>query len=256
MIRIVGVTLALAALGACAPTVPNSGAGVGFDNSLDAQRAREAALAGRTQPVLPAATAISDEPLPPGPGIRQPAQTSGPLTALPQSAPSNGDVILEAAASLEQTQANSGVVPLQASPDNAAPVILDNPGISDENDFEAVSRRESIESDAQRIAQVRSQYEVVQPTAVPSRDGVSQPNIVQYALQTTHQRGVRVYNRVGVNLAARAQRNCAGYPSADQAQIDFLESGGPTRDRKGLDPDGDGFACNWDPAPFRSAVRN
>ena len=31
----------------------------------------------------------------------------------------------------------------------------------------------------------------------------------------------------------------------------FLEAGGPKRDRKGLDPDGDGFACAWDPRPFR-----
>ena len=28
------------------------------------------------------------------------------------------------------------------------------------------------------------------------------------------------------------------------------------RDRMGLDPDGDGFACAWDPAPFRLARQN
>lgn len=57
-------------------------------------------------------------------------------------------------------------------------------------------------------------------------------------------------------MQAKAQRNCAGYASPDQAQIDFLANGGPQRDRKGLDPDGDGFACGWDPSPFRSAVGN
>ena len=46
----------------------------------------------------------------------------------------------------------------------------------------------------------------------------------------------------------------AKYP-ADQAQSAFLDSGGPEKDRKGLDPDGDGFACGWDPTPFRNAVR-
>jgi hypothetical protein len=40
------------------------------------------------------------------------------------------------------------------------------------------------------------------------------------------------------------------------AQIAFLERGGPKRDTLGLDPDGDGFACYWDPAPFRKAVSN
>ena len=34
-----------------------------------------------------------------------------------------------------------------------------------------------------------------------------------------------------------------------------LERGGPQRDRLGVDPDGDGFACSWNPTPFR-AVQN
>ena len=54
--------------------------------------------------------------------------------------------------------------------------------------------------------------------------------------------------------AEKAIRACAAYSSPDRAQEDFLASGGPERDRKSLDPDGDGFACAWDPAPFR-AVR-
>jgi hypothetical protein len=29
-----------------------------------------------------------------------------------------------------------------------------------------------------------------------------------------------------------------------------LARGGPDKDPRGLDPDGDGFACGWDPAPF------
>ena len=61
---------------------------------------------------------------------------------------------------------------------------------------------------------------------------------------------------IGLNCAGRTQRGCAVYRSPDQAQIDFRASGGPQRDRKGLDPDGDGYACAWDPAPFRAAVRN
>ena len=50
------------------------------------------------------------------------------------------------------------------------------------------------------------------------------------------------------------QRNCADYRTPDEAQRDFLTRGGPERDSRGLDPDGDGFACGWDPAPFRAAV--
>jgi len=148
-------------------------------------------------------------------------------------------------------RANSGQAVLNASPTNAAPVILNNPGISDENNFDAVASRESIESDAARIAANRQQYEVIQPTALPSRSGNTQPNVVQYALQTNHPKGTRVYRRLSIASASKYQRNCAQYSSSDEAQIDFLAFGGPERDRKGLDPDGDGFACGWDPAPFR-----
>ncbi|MEO0632844.1 MAG: hypothetical protein AAFY52_01760 [Pseudomonadota bacterium] len=151
--------------------------------------------------------------------------------------------------------ANSGRQVVNASPSNAAPVILNNPGISDENDFDAVSSRRSIETDAARLAQRQQQYQVVQPTALPSRANAG-PNIVQYALQTQHARGTRVYRRISVASSAKFRRNCAAYSSADEAQIDFLSNGGPRRDRKGLDPDGDGFACAWDPAPFRRAAGN
>ena len=32
--------------------------------------------------------------------------------------------------------------------------------------------------------------------------------------------------------------------------------GGPKVDPKGIDPDGDGFACYWDPKPFRSVLKD
>ena len=91
---------------------------------------------------------------------------------------------------------------------------------------------------------------VIQPTALPTRSQ-SGPNIVEFALSSTNQKGESVYRRSGLSGEARALRNCSEYASADLAQQDFLRRGGPRRDRLGLDPDGDGFACAWDPAPFR-----
>ncbi len=259
--RLAFTAFALVTLSACAE-VPDSAAGVGFNNSLNDQRARQAVLDQQVSSPVPTG-AISSETT----AARVPVQTvaSGSLPApapvasaqsLSPAAPAQQDAILAAAASLEQTQSNSGIAPVQASPSNPAPQIVDNPTISDENDFQAVSLRESIQSDAQRIEQNRAQYQVVQPTAVPSRDGAAQPNIVQYALETRHPKGVRVYSRVGLNLTARSRRNCAAFASADLAQIEFLANGGPRRDRQSLDPDGDGYACGWDPAPFRTAVQN
>ena len=100
------------------------------------------------------------------------------------------------------------------------------------------------------MARIRQQYEVAAVEALPGRTD-SGPNIVQYALSTNHPVGTQVYRRIGLNKESKFLRNCAQYPSPDMAQIDFLEKGGPDRDKLGLDPDGDGYACGWDPAPFR-----
>lgn len=263
-------------LAACSPQIPDSAAGVGFGPSPE-QAAREAALSGETvngDPLIPP-SAVSSETLPAGSsqvgipaqqdGLFSNAQTTAPTVAT--TVPASGavassssltaqDIANETQAALAAASQNSGVAPLQASPSNPAPQVLNNPSLSDEQDFAAVSSRQTIESDAQRIAQNRAQYQLITPTAIPERQGDGQPNIVSYALRTTNPKGVQIYSRAGFNLQAKSQRNCAGFASADQAQIEFLANGGPERDRKSLDPDGDGYACAWDPAPFRRAVQN
>lgn len=252
MMRIGLAAATLAALSACAPGLPMGETGVGFDTSLEAQRAREAALAGQTRTIAPPPN-ISGERLTAAPGAPLSALPAQPLNAA--SAEPANDAILAAAASLNEPAAGAAVPLTPAvTPSQAAPTA-NNPSLSDENDFEAVSQRESIASDAERIERNSAVYTQIQPTALPQRTGAG-PNIVQYALETRHMPGTRLYARSGLNLEARAQRACASYPSADQAQIDFLASGGPDRDRKGVDPDGDGFACTWDPRPFRAAVSN
>lgn len=127
-------------------------------------------------------------------------------------------------------------------------------GLSAEQDFDAVSGQRDIEDDAARIAAARAQYRVIQPGALPVRPGTNVPNIVEYAVRTNNPVGVQIYARSGFSTQNRFLRNCAGYASPDLAQEDFLSRGGPERDRRGIDPDGDGFACGWDPRPFRRAV--
>jgi hypothetical protein len=127
--------------------------------------------------------------------------------------------------------------------------------ISDEQDFAAVSQRETIESDKERIARNRAQYQIDQPTALPQRAGDTGPNIVQFAISANNPRGTQVYKRSALRLNSYNSA-CAKFASPDLAQEAFLAAGGPAKDRKGLDPDGDGYACGWDPAPFRAAVQN
>lgn len=216
MMRFAFSFVALAALTACSPQVPNSAAGVGFGDYDSYEAQREAQLSGAPTP-----------------------QT----TVLPPE--STGVPTADAATATTAPAAISPVAP--------ARVASNNPDISDEQDFGAVSGRESIESDAARLAALREQYQVVEPTALPSRSGSGGPNIVEYALSSTNVPGQSVYRR-SVLRVTDFNRNCVRYTSSDKAQEAFLKSGGPERDKLNLDPDGDGFACDWDPTPFRRAV--
>ncbi|MBZ5738731.1 excalibur calcium-binding domain-containing protein [Nocardioides mangrovi] len=49
---------------------------------------------------------------------------------------------------------------------------------------------------------------------------------------------------------AIADRDCGDFPSQRAAQIFFLNHGGPQSDPHGLDSDGDGIACESNPAPY------
>ncbi|MBJ3763894.1 hypothetical protein ILP92_14165 [Maribius pontilimi] len=245
--------LGMLAVAACTPALPESGAtldgrpanigqGVGFGSyqGYEAARiARERELQGgsTSQPIVPTRPVISSEELSAA-GLPSGGNGSGGLPPV--------DTV-GAGAPLDAR----GPVATQSSP--ATPVSVNNPGISDEQSFEAVSSRESIESDAERLERQAQAYRVIQPTAVPTRSGASGPNIVQYALSTTNARGQSIYRRSGISLQSRSVRACQRYPSPDLAQEAFLERGGPEKDSLNLDPDGDGFACSWDPAPFRAA---
>lgn len=89
---------------------------------------------------------------------------------------------------------------------------------------------------------------------VPSRPSDTGPSVVGFALATSHPVGQAVYPRANAS-SERAVRGCDRYNSDDLAQAAFLNSGGPDRDTQGIDPDGDGYACGWDPERFRKAVQ-
>ncbi len=246
---------AVLVLSACASRpVPDSGAGVGFGDyqEYEIQRARrEAELRGD----IPSGPVVA-------PGTDPLGGNEGFVTTndLNQAGIGDDEVVTEARTPTrppsDEAIANGRSGFVEASPANDAPEVFNNPGISDEQDFTAVSSRESIESDAARRQQQQAAYQVVTPTAVPERSGRAGPNIVQYALEAPNAKGQEWYSRSLLSGQNRFQRNCAKYANPDAAQRDFLARGGPERDRLGLDPDGDGFACGWDPAPFRLAAQS
>lgn len=230
---------AVCVLAACSAPVPdsnpNAGRGVGFsgyERYAAEQAARDAALERSRASAVPDEQMIASETL----GVLNATRTTA-AAPLPAEQPAPAAVAAPA--------------PVAAAP--VAATDVNNPGISDEQNFDAVASRETIESDKERLARQREAFEVVQPEAVPDRPGSTGPNIVAYALSTTNDVGQPVYRRSGTTSDSKFQRACARYTTSDQAQAAFLNSGGPRNDRQGLDPDGDGFACYWDPAPFRAA---
>ena len=229
------VILALFGMAACTSQVPDSGAGVGFQDYNSYLRDR----AGSAQPAPDAAvsTGFSTDSaaaaLDRADGIAPPA----PVAPL---APVGGN------------RARGGAP--EGIKEEAGEVAYATGAVSDEQDFAAVSARETIESDKARIEANRSQYTVIQPGALPQRQGDSGPSIVEFALATNNAPGTPLYTRSKMRINS-ADAACAKFGSPDVAQEAFLAAGGPDRDRKGLDPDGDGFACSWDPRPFRTALQ-
>ena len=210
--------VAVLALAACGSTVPdsnpNAGGGVGF-GSYDSYEAQRAARDAQLETGL---SPIAGEEM----------------------------VIAQDTLNVLAETGTTTVAATQAGGNNAS--------ISDEQNFDAVASRESIESDRERLAAQRQTFAMAEPEAVPDRpSGRAAPNIVSYALATNNPVGRPVYDRSSRYKEDRYRRNCAEFASPDQAQAAFLAAGGPERDRRGLDPDGDGFACFWDPTPFRSA---
>lgn len=216
--RILAMTgLMVLLLGACA-SQPEDARGVGFgdynDHLAQERAAREAALSGSAQP-----------------------------TVLPPAREGQTDIATLAAGAIDEAEATP---PAPATgPSHSS--------ISDEQDFEAVAGRESIESDAERLRRMQEQRVEIAPTAVPDRPDATGPNIIEYALSTTTPVGQQVYRRSPFGQG-RHDRNCLAYRSDDLAQEAFLTMGGPQRDRQALDPDGDGYACGWDPAVYRNAA--
>ncbi|SPH17310.1 hypothetical protein DEA8626_00828 [Defluviimonas aquaemixtae] len=251
--RIILPCLTLVFLAACQPPIPDSrSSGVGFESYGEYQRRRVAEQQARGP--QPATVQTVQGPVQ-NPALPFPPPST-PITGAPTAAELAAAGVRGAAqiapAPVPQPLPQTAQASAPAQAATTAPVS--NAGISDEQDFQAVSSRESIESDRERIAQNRAQYQQIQPTELPQRTRTIAPEIIQYAINAPNRLGQPIYKRSGLTLS-NFDRSCARYATPEAAQAAFLRSGGPKRDPKNLDPDGDGFACYWDPTPYQT-VRN
>ncbi|MCR9069272.1 MAG: hypothetical protein NXH79_10555 [Rhodobacteraceae bacterium] len=270
---------ALLVVAACVQTPNDVAEGVGFQD-YQAYQARRAMLRGET--LTPPETVR-----PPSPVVASPVLTTGvrpvapAASAAPAVAPATDPLAAIAANAIAEAEAgtptaasrsaaptavalasapapsSSPAAPPAPATASAAPPAATprgNAGISDEQNFDAVAARETIESDAERLARMQAERVEVAPTALPTRSGDT-PSIVAFALETTHPVGTRLYSRNPLNRGRQAEA-CRAFRAPDLAQEWFLANGGPARDRRALDPDGDGFACDWNPEIYRAAARS
>ncbi len=184
----------------------------------------------------------------------------GALVACNHVTPDDGAVVERLNTSEETTEveAEEGTETAEETgeEDETQVVVInnDNPTISDTQNFGATTERMTIEDDKALLEAQREKFKVIEPTALPTRKKKS-ANVVEYALSTTNEVGVKKYRRSNPLGKTLAKRNCAKFRLADDAQAAFLKAGGPKRDVKNLDPDGDGFACDWTPDTYRKLLQ-
>ena len=75
-------------------------------------------------------------------------------------------------------------------------------------------------------------------------------NVARFARDTKNKKGEKIYTRLSLSIYDN-WNECSKFKTKDEAQRKFLTDGGPYEDRFNLDPDGDGFACEWDPEIYR-----
>lgn len=242
--------LAVLALAACEPPVPDSGArGAGFETPDQFAQRREAELTTgirAPQTILPPTTVPATEAEQLASETRAILGGGGTAAPAPVQTASLGDPEPLPTAAQPPASVNPAALELNR----------DNPALSREQDFGAVSAERSIQDDAARVSAARQQYQLVQPTELERPDD-NGPNIIAYAIERARPIGASgTYRRAVLASSRRSEQKCEGYRTADVAQEEFLSAGGPDRDRLNLDPDGDGNACAWDPAVFRNLVSN
>ncbi|NNU79988.1 hypothetical protein HMH01_05995 [Halovulum dunhuangense] len=193
-----------------------------------------------------------------------PGMEGGPASALSVDPDPNAALARDVTAALQgtNTTTSGAILPPGAPPPPGTPVaqvgdvlVAGDMGI-DPNDqsidlnassLEVQERQRAVAQQMREAAQ--SQLVVVEPMPVPQQD--INANVVAFARETTHPVGTKRYNRPAFRSRIQSASVCRRFETNDEAQRQFLANGGPETDRFNLDPDGDGFACEFDPERYR-----
>ncbi|MGP9789906.1 hypothetical protein [Roseinatronobacter sp. NSM] len=240
--------VALIALGACDTAPPYSnvvdttGRGVGFSDYAQYMRAQEELSRIRRQQ---AAQAQGQGPV--GPQFATQQQSAQLQTTIGAEAVAalRGQPVPVAQQPAGQFQTASASPPAQMPAPTSAPASA---GVTDQQ-----FTPQPFGTPAQNTVVTRDFVPQVRVTQDEIGTGEG-PNLFVYALSTRHNVGEQRHTRRHPLRWQRWEAACSQFATQDLAQDAFLMAGGPERDPNHLDPDGDGFACWWDPRPFRQAA--
>ncbi|WP_334194064.1 hypothetical protein [Pararhodobacter sp.] len=259
--------LALLGMAGCAPGPDNlatmTNSGVGFGDYQRYLRGRSTTPAPsrssipysvppetRTATILPPASMPATAPTTLD---AIPQRERAPLTAMAGTLPPVQPAAASAAPIATQTLAPAASSPAPAPAPTyaaapAASATAPRGGVQDQQVYHA--------GEAQRITPqgAAPQQAPIVTASIPAPSEHGGPNLMAYALAQTQAVGTETYRRINPLRWSRWENACLQYRNQDAAQQAFLEDGGPERDRGNLDPDGDGFACWWDPTPLRQAL--
>ena len=133
------------------------------------------------------------------------------------------------------------------SPEPASGLSSDD-GTLDLSQFSFEQQKIDRDEAAAFILEVREKRIIIQPGDIP--DIIATVNIAAFARSTINPIGKRIYRRNYIK-SNDEPNNCSRFRTKDDSQRYFLANGGPELDPLRLDPDGDGYACFWNPENFR-----
>ncbi len=107
---------------------------------------------------------------------------------------------------------------------------------------QAAKRREELK--AGRVVLEANRKEKIAPMSL---------NLAVFARSVSNKLGEKIYYRN--YISSNSGLGCKKFSNKNDAQIFFLENGGPKNDFHNIDADGDGFACKWDPEIYRKIER-
>ena len=125
-------------------------------------------------------------------------------------------------------------------------------GVLDLSQFSQEQQKVEREQAAKRREELKAGRVVLEEThkeKIKSRS----VNLAVFARSVSNKLGEKIYYRNFISSSIGS--GCKKFSNRNAAQIFFLENGGPINDFHDMDVDGDGFACNWDPAIYRKIER-